>query len=189
MGETEMSAADFMEVLSESKENFTAAKYHIFENNCNHFANFCTEVLVGRPIPDKFLNQAKEFQDTPIGKMLSGFHVNANNNNDNYNISYQGFQNANNQRGTARLSWAFVNVSPRAPAEREPGVQRLRPFPDQSHCPQKHQRLGNHESAALPPGDPGQCPGGRRLLRQLVRSLQNDCPLLQSAGRKVPRKG
>jgi hypothetical protein len=97
MGVTEMSAEDFMELLNESKENFTANKYNIFDNNCNHFSNFCSELLVGKNIPNDILNQANEFKNTPIGNLLAGFNVNPGNNNDNYNISYQGLQNSGNR--------------------------------------------------------------------------------------------
>jgi hypothetical protein len=97
MGETEMTAEDFMELLNAEQDNFTAQKYDLFNNNCNHFANFCSEMLVGKQIPNSYLNQAEEFKGTPIYNMLKGFQVNANSNNNNYNISYQGFQQSNNQ--------------------------------------------------------------------------------------------
>ena len=99
MGTTEMTAEDFMGLLNAEQDNFTANKYDIFNNNCNHFANFCSEMLVGKAIPNEYLNQANEFKNTPIGNMLQGFQVNANQNNNNYNVSYQGFQNSGTSNG------------------------------------------------------------------------------------------
>ena len=99
MGTTEMTAEDFMGILNSEKDNYSANKYDIFNNNCNHFSNFCSEMLIGKEIPDEYLNQAERFKNTPIGKMLAGFQVNPNQNNDNYNISYQGYQNSGNQNG------------------------------------------------------------------------------------------
>ena len=98
MGETEMTAEDFMELLNAEQENFTAQKYDLFNNNCNHFSNFCCEMLVGKEIGKEYLHQAEEFKGTPIYNMLKGMQVNPTNNNNNYNISYQGFQQSNNMQ-------------------------------------------------------------------------------------------
>ena len=96
-----MTAEDFMDLLSAEQDNFTFEKYDLFDNNCNHFSNFCTEMLLGKSIPNSYLNQAEEFKGTPIYNMLKGFQVNANNNRNNYNISYQGFQQTNTSNTTA----------------------------------------------------------------------------------------
>ena len=62
-------------------------KYDIFNNNCNHFSNFCAEVLVGNGIPQEILNQANEFKNTPIGNMLQGFQVNPSGNTQSYDLN------------------------------------------------------------------------------------------------------
>lgn len=71
-------------------------KYDIFDNNCNHFSNFCSEVLVGNGIPNDILNQANEFKNTPIGQMLQGFQVNPNNNTQSYDLTSPFAQNNSN---------------------------------------------------------------------------------------------
>ena len=91
MGTTELTAEIFMDYLKEIQPQFTAMKYDIFNNNCNHFTNVCSEFLLGEPIPEMYYNQANEFKNTPIGQMLQGFNVNPNNNNDSYDLSYNGF--------------------------------------------------------------------------------------------------
>lgn len=96
-----MNAEDFMELLNAEQDNFTFEKYDLFDNNCNHFSNFCTEMLLGKSIPNEYLNQAEEFKGTPIYNMLKGMQVNMNNNRNNYNISYQGFQQSGNGEPTA----------------------------------------------------------------------------------------
>lgn len=97
-----MNAEDFMELLNAEQDNFTFEKYDLFDNNCNHFSNFCTEMLLGKSIPNEYLNQAEEFKGTPIYNMLKGMQVNMNNNRNNYNISYQGFQQSGNGEPTAQ---------------------------------------------------------------------------------------
>lgn len=109
MGETEMTAEDFMELLNAEKDSFTYEKYDILENNCNHFSNFCTEMLLGKAIPNAYLNQADEFKGTPIYNMLKGFQVNMNNNRNNYNISYQGFQQSANGKRPCSLRGCSIN--------------------------------------------------------------------------------
>lgn len=95
LGITEISPADFMDFLKDVQPEFTAAKYNIFENNCNHFSNICSEFLLGNEIPKMYYNQANEFKNTPIGQMLQGMNVNPGNYNDNYDISMNGFQGSN----------------------------------------------------------------------------------------------
>ena len=92
LGETEITAEEFMDFLQSVKSEFVASKYDIFDNNCNHFSNVCSEFLVGEEIPKEISGQANEFKNTPIGNLLQGFNVNPGQNNDNYNISYQGLQ-------------------------------------------------------------------------------------------------
>lgn len=112
LGETAMSLKDFMEVLQDSKEQFTGETYDIFDNNCNHFSNFCSELLVGVEIPNQYANQANEFKNTPIGNLLKGFQVNPNQNNNNYNISYEGVQKGNQGISSSDLYIYILIYSP-----------------------------------------------------------------------------
>ena len=93
MGTTEVTVEDLFEYLKAIQDKYNFNSYHVFENNCNHFTNEICEFLTGNPIPDYILNQAKEYQNTPIGQLIGGMQVNLNNNNNNYNISYDAFMN------------------------------------------------------------------------------------------------
>ena len=97
-GTTELTAQDFFDFIQSVKSKYTLNSYHILNNNCNHFTNEMIEFLTGDPLPDYILNQAKEYQNTPIGKLMEGFNVNPNNNQDGYNLNYNGFQAQNNQQ-------------------------------------------------------------------------------------------
>lgn len=93
MGVTELTVSDLFEYLQAIKEKYSFNTYHVFENNCNHFTNDICEFLVGSPIPEYITHQANEYKQTPIGQFIQGMQFNANNNHDNYNISYNGFVN------------------------------------------------------------------------------------------------
>lgn len=70
IGTTELSSAEFAEFLESIKGHYTADKYDLFGKNCNHFSNEVCEFLTGKGIPAEILNQAKEYENTPIGQML-----------------------------------------------------------------------------------------------------------------------
>ncbi len=108
IGQTEISPTDFQAYLKAIKGQFQAENYHIFNNNCNHFTNNISEFLVGKGIPDYILNQSKEYQNTPIGKMMEGFQVNLNNNNNNY----QGMGMPNQQNSNVQTHAPDPNVHP-----------------------------------------------------------------------------
>jgi len=47
LGEVEMMNYRFKQIYSELQEEFTCGKYHIFDNNCNHFSNKMTKMMLG----------------------------------------------------------------------------------------------------------------------------------------------
>ena len=79
LGETELTPIDFMNYLKSINHEFTQDSYDIFKKNCNHFTQNICEFLLGKGIPDEFLHQARDFEHTPIGKMIGGFQVNVKN--------------------------------------------------------------------------------------------------------------
>lgn len=87
LGETEITIDDFQSFIKDIENEFTFDKYHIFKNNCNHFTNTAAEFLVGEGIPEDILKQSLEFENTPIGKMIEGFQVNMNGNQNGYNTN------------------------------------------------------------------------------------------------------
>lgn len=75
----------FLDYLNEIKPKFSPDKYHILNNNCNHFTHdiaffltgknllnhlFLIYLLLGNGIPDYILNQHKELMNTKIGQMI-----------------------------------------------------------------------------------------------------------------------
>jgi thioredoxin len=81
LGDTELCPDDFMDYLKSISNEFTQNTYNIFDKNCNHFSNNVCEFLLGKGIPSDILNQAKEFEETPIGKMIGNFQVDVRNQN------------------------------------------------------------------------------------------------------------
>lgn len=79
LGHSELSPVDFMDYLKSIQGEFTQDSYDIFKKNCNHFTQNICEFLLGKGIPEEFLNQARDFENTPIGKMIGGFQVNMKN--------------------------------------------------------------------------------------------------------------
>ena len=98
IGTTELTAQDLFDYIQSIKDKYNFNSYHIFENNCNHFTNDIAEFLTGEPIPDYILGQSKEYQNTPIGKLMESFQVNPNNNNNGYDLNYNSFTAQNNQQ-------------------------------------------------------------------------------------------
>ena len=74
LGETELSKDELEQYIDEVKHEFTAEKYDIFQRNCNHYSTHLSEFLVGEPIPNEYLNQAKEFEHTPIGSFIKSMN-------------------------------------------------------------------------------------------------------------------
>ena len=43
---------DFKVYLKDIESSYTFEKYHIYDNNCNHFANEIVTFLLGKELPD-----------------------------------------------------------------------------------------------------------------------------------------
>ena len=71
LGFTELPEEMFMEFLREAQTEWSEAKYHVFEHNCNHFSNAAVEFLTGEGIPKDIVDQPKEFLATPLGQMVA----------------------------------------------------------------------------------------------------------------------
>lgn len=71
LGFTEIPEDLFMEFLRESRGEWSADKYHVFEHNCNHFTNAAADFLLGQGIPSEIIDQPKQFLGTPLGQMIA----------------------------------------------------------------------------------------------------------------------
>ena len=56
LGFTEIPEDLFMEFLRENQNEWSMAKYHVFEHNCNHFTNAAVEFLLGDGIPKEIVD-------------------------------------------------------------------------------------------------------------------------------------
>lgn len=74
LGVTEVSKEEIDDYVLGVQEQFSAQTYDIFKNNCNHYSNNLAEFLVGSEIPAEYLNQAKEFENTPIGNFIKSMN-------------------------------------------------------------------------------------------------------------------
>ncbi|EAL60992.1 hypothetical protein DDB_G0292886 [Dictyostelium discoideum AX4] len=70
LGETEIPKELFEEFLSGQTDRFRMDKYHLLENNCNHFTNECSNFLLGVGIPSHIVDLPNEVMSTPFGAML-----------------------------------------------------------------------------------------------------------------------
>ena len=77
MGSTEIPYSVFDEYLRELHQVWTPEKYHLLENNCNHFSNDLMQFLVGKTIPNHITSLPSNFLSTPLGSalapMINGF--------------------------------------------------------------------------------------------------------------------
>lgn len=58
------------EYLEQMKQEWTATKYHLLDNNCNSFSNEVCQFLVGKSIPKHITGLPAEFLSTPLGQSL-----------------------------------------------------------------------------------------------------------------------
>jgi len=70
LGETEVPKELFLEFLDGQRSRFSMDKYHLLDNNCNHFTNECSQFLLGVNIPDHISGLPQEFLNTPFGMMM-----------------------------------------------------------------------------------------------------------------------
>ncbi|KAJ3011637.1 UNVERIFIED_CONTAM: hypothetical protein HDU68_001596 [Siphonaria sp. JEL0065] len=71
LGETEIPEEVFWEYIDSMRAEWTADKYHLFDNNCNSFSNEVCQFLVGKEIPKHITGLPKEFLATPFGRQLA----------------------------------------------------------------------------------------------------------------------
>lgn len=83
-GETEIPKEAFEDFLKEIDTKYSFEKYHILENNCNHFTNEICEFLTGRSLPDNVLKQHEQIMDTSLGKFILPMLQNMSNNNNQF---------------------------------------------------------------------------------------------------------
>lgn len=73
LGTTSLDKLVFDEFVTEMARNrFRPDRYHLFENNCNHFTDEACKILLGDSagIPDHIKNLPMEFFETSMGRML-----------------------------------------------------------------------------------------------------------------------
>lgn len=63
----------FEDYLNEIAHKYTPEKYHVIDHNCNNFTDEACEFLVGKGIPKKVVDQAKDLLNTPMGQQFKPF--------------------------------------------------------------------------------------------------------------------
>lgn len=71
LGHTELPWEIIEEYLADCEEKWAADKYHLLDNNCNHFSNSFVDFLNGGAIPGYITETASKVAATPFGQMLS----------------------------------------------------------------------------------------------------------------------
>eukprot|EP00026_Physarum_polycephalum_P016343 Phypoly_transcript_17225.p1 GENE.Phypoly_transcript_17225~~Phypoly_transcript_17225.p1 ORF type:complete len:199 (+),score=34.57 Phypoly_transcript_17225:80-598(+) len=69
MGSTEITQRQFEDFL-ESRRSKYMEKYHMVQNNCNHFTNECSQFLLGKDIPFHISGLPEEVLATPFGSTV-----------------------------------------------------------------------------------------------------------------------
>ena len=70
LGETELPQELLEEYLADISHKYTAEKYNLIEHNCNMFTNDIAEFLTGKGIDRKYVDQAKNLIESPMGQMF-----------------------------------------------------------------------------------------------------------------------
>eukprot|EP00308_Calcidiscus_leptoporus_P008267 CAMPEP_0119362584 /NCGR_PEP_ID=MMETSP1334-20130426/9598_1 /TAXON_ID=127549 /ORGANISM="Calcidiscus leptoporus, Strain RCC1130" /LENGTH=848 /DNA_ID=CAMNT_0007377811 /DNA_START=11 /DNA_END=2557 /DNA_ORIENTATION=- len=71
LGTSEVPRMLFEEFLEGITHKYTAAKYDLATNNCNHFSNEAAEFLLGRGIPDEIVGLPQRLLATPVGQAVA----------------------------------------------------------------------------------------------------------------------
>ncbi|KAJ1982061.1 hypothetical protein H4R35_000454 [Dimargaris xerosporica] len=71
MGTTQIPLQWFDEfVASLAEATYTAERYHLLDNNCNHFTNDAVQFLTGQEIPSHIRDLPRDVLSTPLGQAL-----------------------------------------------------------------------------------------------------------------------
>ena len=70
MGTTHLPFDIFVDYLTELSQVYTPQRYHLLDNNCNHFTNDLCQFLVGKSIPSHISSLPNDFLGTPLGQQL-----------------------------------------------------------------------------------------------------------------------
>jgi hypothetical protein len=70
MGTTGLTEREFNEYLSNLALVWTADRYHLLDNNCNHFTNEVCQFLCSKRIPEYISDLPENFAQTPLGRQL-----------------------------------------------------------------------------------------------------------------------
>lgn len=70
LGNTEIPQEMFEDFLNGIRGKYAMEKYHLLENNCNHFSSECSQFLLGKDIPNHISGLPAEVLNTPFGMML-----------------------------------------------------------------------------------------------------------------------
>eukprot|EP01027_Heterolobosea_sp_BB2_P026314 GEZU01040503.1.p1 GENE.GEZU01040503.1~~GEZU01040503.1.p1 ORF type:complete len:525 (+),score=139.09 GEZU01040503.1:24-1577(+) len=74
LGRTKLSREAFHQYLDTLRRGrFAPDRYHLFENNCNHFSHEAATFLLGSGIPAYIQALPREVLDTPFGRMIQPF--------------------------------------------------------------------------------------------------------------------
>jgi thiol-disulfide isomerase/thioredoxin len=70
LGRTQIARALFHEFLDDIRPKYHPQRYHLLDNNCNHFSNDAAVFLTGNTIPEDVRNLPHDVMATPFGPML-----------------------------------------------------------------------------------------------------------------------
>ena len=75
LGTTQVPQEIFEEYLREIQPRYTQETYSLMKHNCNNFSDEVSQFLVGTGIPENILRLPEEILNSPMGPMLSKWHL------------------------------------------------------------------------------------------------------------------
>lgn len=75
LGTTQVPQEIFEEYLREIQPRYTQDTYNLMKHNCNNFSDEVSQFLVGTGIPENILRLPEEILNSPMGPMLSKWHL------------------------------------------------------------------------------------------------------------------